>query len=472
MTGRVTGAPRDEPRGLVGRVRREPMLLAIAGFIWAAYLALSGVYWLPFAGVGGLVLAKLLLLLIAFGIIVADAALRRQSPIPMGFLGLAGFFLILSASAPGLFAGTVAGGADDLASLFLGFCTVVVFRLFVRNGGNLGRVLVGGAAVVGILSAVTVLSATLGAPSWTSPYGDQPLWAAGFADQRTGWSNSVSYSFIVLFVAGAQRLEKRTPSRFVLIAIALFAVLPSQYLAGGRAGLLGSVGTIIAVSIWLAKRRRVALPIAILVLAAFLAVPERIEDQLRLTRSGFDVSDFEDLDWLSSDRLSGYEIGWGLLKEEPLTGHGFGVVDLTRDYGHVSPQIHNVWLRLAVDAGPVFVLVLLGWLLALFWVPQARPHAVPAPKRVLISLIFLNGMWLSMLEPQVIVGTFQTSVFWWAALGSGLGYAARRVGQGVRSPSPGSVRRWSTVRRSKPVNSLAEVGPLSKPAVMPEATGR
>ncbi len=391
-------------------------------------------YWLPGISVAQLAAVKLLLVgsaVLTVFIVVADA---RHVRLPKGLLGPAGVILMLFVGAPGLFQAATAGHAfGRVLDTVLGFTFMWALYNYVRRGGDAKRVFIGAALIISALSILTILNLTAGFPTWRAPFGAGrlPLHITGFGAGRTGWSNGIALNLptAVLFLSRA-RMRRFPVGRILTFILILVSIVGSQIVCGGRAGLVASLLVIAAFALTGSSRSMAAVAIVTTVLVAFF-LSDFLFEQLRINRLATAVVSVDTIDKFSAGRVRGYIVALDLIGQSPFIGHGIGQVSL-QQYGLGYPDIHNIWLKMAVESGialPVFVFLIICAVLAkaLALAKQLRGKDLERDDRLfmlaLILIVFV-GVVLSFFEPNVLIGTFQNSAIWWAAAGTILGYRA------------------------------------------------
>ena len=394
------------------------------------YLGVAPVYWLPGMSPDLLRSMKIGLFILAVGFVFLHGQTVR-GVVPRGLWGPVGFIALIFFSVPGLVQ------AVDLSSrvefvMDVGFGAVFLWCFFNaqwRGDIDAGVVLGRSLAVISIFIACTIVNSLTGLPSWQSPYG-HTLTEGGFGSMRTGWSNGLALFLpSVLFLLGDRPLRKSV-IRHLSCLVILICLVASQFLAGGRAGMLLSILTIVVLTCL--RPQFAILTFSALLLAAVLALPENWYMHMRLDRLEVGVKSLEDLDHFSAQRIGGYLMAVDLLKERPWIGYGIGqVIYETSNARHT--EIHNLWLKWMVYCGvlaPLFFLIMVIRLLGIAF-QQLRLAARWGDARSVAALVLtlLLGILLTMAEPNPLVGTFQTSAVWWAVAGTVLGLCVRRVEQ-------------------------------------------
>jgi hypothetical protein len=405
----------------------------------ATYLAISPVYWLP-----GLPPATLRS--VKFGIIIAAVTMiwfRRLLPslqlsFPAGLLGPAGFLAIVLLSIPGIYQAEAAESARTLLDFTMCFAMLWTVYFGAGSGWSMPRALFWSALMLAGICSLVVSNALIGWPDWRPPaeFDTHLLSTAGFGARRTGWSNGISLFLPLLFIPLVDPAFR--PTRRVLVgAIALLgvcAIVGAQMVVAGRAGLLSSIIALTLLTWNLLPRFR-SLASAALVLSVLyllvsavshtggtdIAMPRKTNDakesaaaHLRLDRIE-DSHDFTSVDRFSAGRLGAMQYAITVGSKRPLLGYGFGHAV----YG--GSDIHNLWLKLWLEAGlllPMLLAVVIFRLLRSTRIDGRAPRAPSSPSVVtLAKIVLLQGVVISMFEPNALIGSFQATAVWWACAG-------------------------------------------------------
>ena len=402
----------------------------VRSWLLSLYLGGAPVYWLPGVNPDFLRSVKIGIFVLAVGSVFLHGRTVR-GVVPRGLLGPLGFIALVLCSLPGLVQ------AVDLTSMVesvmdIGFGAVFLWCFFntqwrgdIDPGLVLGRSLV----VISIFAALTVANFLTGLPHWQSPYG-YGLVEAGFGNKRTGWSNGLAlYLPSVLFLLGDKPVGNSTIRQLFCLTIVI-CVISSQFLAGGRAGILMSLLTI---SVLMYLRPRFGLlTISVSLLIMLVAMPENWHVHLRLDGFAGGIQSLHDLDLISAQRIGGYMMAIELLKDRLWSGYGIGQVIYETSYGQLT-EIHNLWLKWMVYCGVVVPMLFLAMVVRVLCI--ACRNLRHAARRKDLSdavgpfLILFLGALLSLVEPNVLVGAFQNSALWWAAAGTVMSQAFNRTWQ-------------------------------------------
>lgn len=453
------------------------------------YLGTAPVYWLPGVSLQTVAAAKALLASLSVLSVLVEAISRNQLRFPAGLLGPPGFLILVLMSTPAIIqAKDVTMSLAFLFDLIIGIGFLWCFAILAREGADLPKLFLRSLYLIAAAAFVTLyVSAT--ALNVASPVGTEPLSSTGFGGGRTGWSNGLSLYLPATLLLFVRHPRLRYPALLQIVIVSV--LLGSQALSGGRAGLLASVFVLAA--FLTVPRARISAAILLTVLAIIAVVLlQQLLEHLRITDLLQSGSFFTRIEDFSASRLAGYVLAVEHIRDRPLLGHGFGHVLLqipyadllqygsffTRiedfsnshlaghipasahvrdrpllghDFGHVLLQIpyvvlfqrpyalvfeiHNLWLKLATESGVllplsfafVVIRVLVGTRRSTASLPPGDARVTTTGALVLIILV---GLILSQFEPRFLLGSFQNSALWWAAIGW-----SDAVGRGYRSTS-------------------------------------
>jgi len=199
-------------------------------------------------------------------------------------------------------------------------------------------------------------------------------------------------------------------------------VFSSQIVVGGRSGIVSSF---IMILIWLLtyKKHSIFWIILFLFLFLFFIDIQWVISHLRLDRLEYGEG-LNALNNFSANRiLINYE-AIQMISDRIFLGYGFG--EINGAFLRHGDEVHNLWLRMLLQSGIIsfFVLSFIFGNYFLTGIKLYRKKLVDYLDRrfrylgfAFLSAIF-SGFILSMFEPNVILGTFQTSAAWWASVGA------------------------------------------------------
>jgi hypothetical protein len=382
-------------------------------------------------------LVKFALIAGACGVVWYNAVRNDHPLFPNGITGLTGFYLVVLTSFTGVIRAASLGAVIDTMVNFTQ-CFVFLWTLYIfyTRGGNVVRVFRNAAIIIVLFSIPPLTNWFFGVPGW-SYSGENPLWSTGFTNKRSGWSQGLAFYLPILAALPFFSLRKKAFT-YLLSLGGIAILLASQFITGGRSGLLASMVVLAALSMLLLPRR-----VAVVLLVALVSIGGYFSDfayeHLRFHR--FTEWSYESINEFSSYRLEDYVAAYDLFWARPL-GHGFGqsVQILMREYQQ-STELHNVWLRLLADGGVLLLISSLGVVVGLLskstkainprvlnHVRMGMPIRHAAPRRQLLLVVclasVLGGLSISMFAPRTPIGVFQNSAMWWGSAGAIVGLAA------------------------------------------------
>lgn len=400
----------------------------LCGILWGTYLSLGPVYWLPYIGEDMLGIIKAVLIGLCVISSVVLAIQKNELSFPKGQFGIIGYVAIVFISVPGFFQ---AGDIDIVIRRFMdinyGFITLWSIYLYYICTGGKTFPFTFACSILSLLCILIISSSLAHMPDWRPPaiFKNYHLSDAGFGALRTGWSNGISFFTVAMFFSAIKIKLTTTNKQYFKSGFKALTIVGAQLVVAGRAGLLASI-TGMFIVFWKSAPKMAKYTMPVLVLAALIAVvvEGNLDKHLRLNRletgKNSELS-MDKLDHFSAGRITTYMYGIDKWLESPLFGHGFGQVDVIK--GH---EIHNLWLRLLAEAGPALpIFFFLG-------IVNIIRHAIKVTKNtqiedkqeqtklIILSVIVLQGLLISFLEPRMLLGSFQNCAIWWAACGAAL----------------------------------------------------
>jgi hypothetical protein len=226
---------------------------------------------------------------------------------------------------------------------------------------------------------------------WNSTFGK-----AAFAGYSTGYSNSL-FLFVPFLVFWHRKHNKRFIS---LETIAIVVIIISQYVAGGRAGLLSSMLVFV-----LGYKLSFIYKIILIALLIPFTQSEEFLVQMRIVNVYGDKID--------SDRISSGRIGLGnyhleMFYDNPFFGYGFG------DKMNIDEiDVHIVWLKNAVNGGIFYVIFLLLIFVSVYFKVKANKLSLTKEEMKLFMTLFLISFLITFLEPNYLIGSVQGEFVYW-----------------------------------------------------------
>jgi len=379
--------------------------------VMSLYLGLAPVYWYPGISPSKLAMFKLSLILTATSLIWFDRFRQNDLKFPKGMLGPIGFVLLVLSASGGLLQAELSISLLRMKDILLSFIMLWTFYIYASKYKDFQKVFVAASLIISFHCMLVVSSRYLGFPIWSGPkeYVASELWMSGFGSLRTGWSSGTS--LFVGILASGFILAKHWYLKLILAA-SFSTIIMSQVVVGGRAGILASLICLIGVFIYNKKILYIVIFSIVGVIFVFQNM-DYIIVHLRFDRleSGVDAGA---LDNFSAGRLESNLVALRLAFEKPIFGHGFGSVTFS------GTEIHNLWLRIFVEAGMFMPLIFASIVLNILLRCKENINTSSAENKKLyvgFFIILTSGLVITMLEPRFIMGTFQISALWWAIAG-------------------------------------------------------
>ena len=357
-------------------------------YILTLYFVLSIVNWLPILDNNVVRILKYIIFIYIFLYELFLFGLKE----PSNFLSRRGLLLILVSMLPGI---ALSFDYTPIVDILIPFLMLWIFNYKKQF---YFKVLYNASMVVALMCIFSIMAYYTGlfdmTPNgpWTASFG-----ASGFGGYRTGYSNSL-FLFIPFLVFWHRVKRKSIISHETII---IFLILITQYISGGRAGILASLVVII---IWL----RISIPVKAIMFALVLIAfqSESVQEQLRVI--DYDTDD-EAINKLSSGRFFLNTYYFTKFQESPLFGYGFGEKPSTIIMG---TEAHIVWLRNVIDGG-IFYLALLFYVFIEIYRKAKNNKTLTVEEKKLFYSIFLTTLIITFLEPNYLIGSVQGEVVYW-----------------------------------------------------------
>ena len=415
-----------------------PRKFTVESWLLSLYLGVAFVYWLPDVNPAVVWLLKAVLVGSAILGLFSRIAMTGLILLPRGLMGPVGFVTLLLLSIPGL----VQAREPFLAIKFVvdvGICAVFLWGFYnmARQGSDIKVVLVRALIMISLVATLMVLSLLTGLTNWNVPSELDPFMPsfteAGFSSSGGAWSEGIAIYLPITILLLIPRKSQNFVHQHVLFILVVGILIGSQLASGGRTGILVSLFTIIAFTLISSIRWMVVfglvgvLGTATLFSLEFWVTHLRLEPILSLELS------LTNLNILSTNRIKTYIMAIELLREQPIRGYGMGQILISTGLDGEVVEIHNLWLRWAVECGiflPLFFLAMVcsvlrqAWQLIGFGILKGTTDRIVA---FLLGLILLAGLALSLFSPRALIGAFQSTAVWWAAVGALLGIYHRQA---------------------------------------------
>ena len=406
----------------------------LVAIVLQVYLTLAPINWLPFVSPVVINLIKYLLVLI---LSYQTFVTKGISVKPYYFFSFNYLLLIIVCALPAIFR-----TYDNVIYNILDY--VFIFLLFwIIRGAALSRqelfdifykvaITIGAIGLLSLASALSGITITSPAP-WHDPFSVSAL--GGY---RTGWSNSL-FLYMPLLLFYFIQSQNRKTKIYCIIAIA--GILASQILSGGRSGFICSILSITIFSKFNIKGIIVLLLLTLLVSqsVSYITIEKffRASDQQLETKAGT-----SNIDKISSGRIQGYTLGVKFFTDSPLWGNGFGASEYLSELRGYKPDIHNTWLKRFVDGGILLLLpiVILFYKCYKSGVRNIKEQHLSGNYLIMFRTLFFLALFISMGEPNYLVGSFQGEAFFWAMISSFLlGYNVSGEKKLIKRQAPAEV---------------------------------
>ncbi len=412
-------------------------------WLLSLYLGVAPIYWLPGIDLLWWRGAKIGLFALAIGSVLMAALTNSRADrlrLPGGLAGPLGFAALVAASLPGLVQ------TPELVRVAMFLMDVVYGAVFLwcfynvarYDRGAAQRILMRGVLLMAGFVALALAYTALGLSGWQAPCGNADFATTGFACNRVEWSNALAL-YLCIALAFAVRQDLAWDNRLSYLGIALI-LLAAQVLSGGRGGLVASVMALgVFAMLLFAWRTKLLGVVVLLSAAALIGTVELSEDwqrRLRIDALPERPQDVADWDYYSAGRAGQVLTAVDAIQERPLAGYGIGVVKA--EFRGADFEIHNLWLKWATNFGllaPIVFAALIAVVLRRAWRLARSPPVAYKSTAVACGLIVVAGLGTSLFEGEALIGEFQNTALWWAALGIVLGMAANADEAGSTGPA-------------------------------------
>lgn len=488
-------------RAFAGRLFARPQADRdrAASWLLSSYLGVAAAYWLPGLDRELLDGLKVAAWVAGTGLVIVPAAWEGRLRIPRGILGPGAFAAVVLLSVPGLV--RASDGADIarfVVDIGAGAAFLWCFFDLARRGFDLPLLFLRAALVGGALSALSLGIVVFGIPDLNVPCRilHQMPATTGFGIRRTGWSIGIGLLLPALALAAGLPGSRRSRAVLVAAAIGAAAIPASQFASGGRTGLAMSGMAVLVFLLGGASRR-----LALALVAAGFVLSWTVLDAscLRHLRIPVDFAELRaretspawwsprvlrphpptvgqaftrglaharrtgyTLDFVSGHRIRQLELSVERIADRPLAGHGWRQVLFHEQHGDRLVEAHNLWLRWALYTGlpaPVwFAFLALSILAAAVRLACRLRRTEHAGLAGTLALIVFLGLFASLFEGSVLVGSFHLTAIWWGAGGAALGFGAR-----LRERE--RAERFPPARKPPPNAARAPIAPGESPPV-------
>jgi|GEM_PF-2373713 len=410
------------------------------------YLGLAPIFWLPGISIELLGDLKMALFFMCTLLVIIAALPGSKLGFPKGVLGPLGLVLNLSAIAGGLIQSDTAYTIIAVKDYLLVFSALWIFFLIGRMRINAELIFVIASSIVAFACLIVAIGKYAGGPDFAPPpqLKAEHLWTSGFGGLRTGWSNGVALYVAPLLLAFGRRNRPYDILLKILASAAIGCIVLSQFAVAGRAGLVAAA-LLIAVAFNQPGKRIFLVILATAGIAFIAANLSEFAEHMRITRDETRTRGADDLNTISAGRLQGDLIGLQKVAENPLLGAGMGNASIGHD------EIHNLWIRLAAESGLFTPLMLMAVVYKILRVTLSNYKLSKgnAEHRFSTNIYFgaiLAGLSITMLEPRMLIGSFQVSLMWWAFAGLGVYRHSVLAKRSVKPPRISVARNAQVVK--------------------------
>ncbi len=420
---------------------------ALESWCLSLYLGTAPVYWLPGVPQSVVNATKIILLVVPVGMMLLRIMAGGKIYLPKEPWGPMGFLALIVLSATGLVQATETSVANAfVVDIMMGAGFMWCFFNLTRQGADVALIFCRAVVIISFLAAFPVVHKFTKLPDWRAPLSVQAVGDAvgdlgydfsytGFGARSTGWSNGLAFYLPIAVFLFWARSDKNSVFRQILCTTMAGCIFSAQLVSDGRAGMLASFITL-GSRILTLRQRLIALGIAvsIAVFSVFsVSFSQFWKARFRWSRIPQEWTLY-DLDFFSSSRIYTYAIAIENIQKQPFFGSGIDQIRIIGGvWGDKLLRIHNVWLKWAVEFG-IFMPMWFFGMISLVLARAARIFKKLKRNRVDRGLVTASGLMvivgisISMFEPSTLIGSFQPSAIWWAAVGIIWGFYRRRFG--------------------------------------------
>lgn len=356
--------------------------------ILSIYISTSVINWVPIIPFNVVRVIKYLLFIYIFHFEYK----HNQLFYPTIFLSPIGLFLILLSMVLGSLSSFNISRVVDILLPF------IILWIFNFDKKFYYKVLYRSSIIVSFLCFCSIISSFTGilnlSPNgpWHSTFGEAAL--GGYS---TGYSNSL-FLYIPFIVFHHRRNNKKLYSTETFC---ILLILTSQYLSGGRAGLLSSL-----LVFFLSFRLSIVYKVILIMSIYFIYQTDSVQKQMRIISVNGDELTTERI---SSGRVSANIYYFDKFLEQPISGYGFGEKDIYFGY-----EPHLVWLKNVINGGILYLLLLFVLFGSIFIRAVIKVFDIEE-KRFFFSLFTISFI-ITFLEPNYLIGSVQGELPFWICM--------------------------------------------------------
>lgn len=350
------------------------------------YIVFSVINWLPLINNEFVRIGKYLIFIIIFLFEIRNQKFRY----PSFYLSPFGFLLIILSMSFGL---VISFKITPIVDILLPFIILWIFN-FDKQFYYLA--IYKSALIISIICGLSIISHFTGffdIPAngpWKTSFGN-----VAFGGSSTAYSGSLF--LLVVFLVYWHKSEKKPLLSIEILSI--LVILISQYISGGRGGLLASVIVIV-----------LGLNINIFYKFVFIFIffvtinSNEFLVQMRILNQN---SEEIDVDQISSGRIELNTYFYEKFLKNPIYSYGFNA---SEKFGSMDP--HIVWLKNAVNGGVIYLFFLIGLFIEIFRRVKMNITLEPTEIKLFFSLFFISFL-ITFLEPNFLIGSVQGEFVYW-----------------------------------------------------------
>lgn len=374
------------------------------------YVGISSIYWIPGIGLEEMRIFKISFFVLVLFFIAIVLPTLQEKKILSGIFGIPGIIILVLLYLPSI----IISSDEYILFTIIGNCLsyyLFIWALFILSKNNLmdfGRIT---NIILLIISFFTIWH-IIGSLFFNITIPNNRFWYVTFQDtafntSRTGWSNGLALFIPLCFVL------RSNYRKWLFIALMIY----SQFLTGGRSGLLASAFVIL---LYLVMSKAIGKAIFIFSLIGILIVSNinLVTKQLRIDALSGGITE-ESLNQFSSDRVVGNIYGIQQWLDSPFFGNGLRNVNIQK-VAFVD-EIHNFWIKTLAESGIFVCLFYILFIIILFinsYQIIGRQHY-----KLIFILVLISGIVETMFEPRVLFDAFQNSAVWWFGVAAILAYS-------------------------------------------------
>ncbi|CAH0530962.1 hypothetical protein CTH30272_03308 [Allocatenococcus thiocycli] len=280
--------------------------------------------------------------------------------------------------------------------VYIFFISVVFCHAIENEKFNINKIFIYMNVIIFISCLIIVISNIIGM-TIISPYGIGTIEFSGFGSLRTGWSGGLA----MFVVANLYYLTlcKHNKTIFIGVILSIVVTIYTQYLSGGRGGLLASMLAISIFVLFNFKNNPIFYS-SFIFCGVFsisnIVLVNGVDELIRVNHDSGDIS---------AGRIHQYIVSMSLLAENYLLPMGYhGFIPRFISLGMEPIEIHNVWIGFAVQYSFMFVMIFVYFLGSRIFLSEVN---------FVGKLMILCGLIPTLFEPSAILVNISNYIVWW-----------------------------------------------------------